>query len=249
MLLIVATRSRPKKQLTLDALDAAGLLNQTVVVGTGPEDKPVNWRGEFLTSGTNNLTDKRNWILDHFGPREKMVVFDDDLRFSTLNLETGKYAKSTPEQFRYGLERVWEILDRYPLVGCLPKFIARGIPPSEVQVNGKVFHMLATNFSLVKGDCPRWDGIVHQDTEMNIQLLYRGYNPALYTHMAHDDIPGKPGGCSIYRDAKMEARVTMDLIRKYPGFVTMTDLGAERVAWAKLKMRCLDVQLERGEVQ
>ncbi len=82
---------------------------------------------------------------------------------------------------------------------------------------------------------------------MNIQLLYRGYSPAIYTHLTHDDVPNKPGGCSLYRTGRMKAQVTMDLEKRYPGFVKMTDLGAERVAWSKLKKRCLEMQA-RGEV-
>ena len=230
-LLIIVTRGRPQKQPVGRALIDAGY--NPIFVGTEASDIPDIAKESLLYTGGKGLTGKRDFILDYFGRRTKMIVFDDDVSFMKLQPD-GAYTRQEPLVLRELITTLWGLLDTYPLVGVIHRMVAR-LQPQPFVENVKPMAIIGTNFNLMDDPCPVFRAPLHQDTDMALQILTRGYKTAMVTNWCHDQTTYSKGGCSAYRTDKMLGEMAVLMETLWPGIVTVTDTGGHRVSWKKAK--------------
>lgn len=218
------------------ALITAGLPIQFVVsepAGDTPTVAEAHGIPVIHYSGGQGITGKRNFILDYFGARSKIVVLDDDLRFAVWDAEIDGLRVCSSEELREGIYALWSLMDQYPLAGFMSRFGARAAPKQRVITPGKVHHVLGHNFSLIDGEVPRYQGRLTSDADMNLQILTRGYETALLAEFTHDDVPDAAGGCSLYRTPEMRTEEMVEFCKRWPGIAEITASGGKRISWKK----------------
>lgn len=211
--------------------------------------------GQLITLPPNikRLSPTRQWILDN-SPRDKFVLFDDDLAFATRRKDD--YTRFLPAS-RACINRMLTLIERqlqmHAHVGLMAREGGNRVPvdersgtPVPYLIATRMMRVLAYNAPIVRAHKARFDRLpTKQDFDMTLQLLRAGRANAVITEFVHNQAGSNTeGGCSAYRDAAMMEKSAEGLRKLHPEFVKVVKKstksawgGGERVdvqiAWKK----------------
>jgi hypothetical protein len=260
MMLFVPTHNRLDYQLTLKNLPM-NWKERTVVVCPREEIHPIHRMFPNLyeicspdkKSGAS-IAAKRKWIFEYAGEMEweKIMMFDDDLKFSArlhVHASYGGYQQgnpkkwpdivkkdrtfgrihdATPRQIDLMLLGIEKMLDTYRHGGISQRFMNH-VHGHEFILNHKATHALAYHVPTVLAHCKLGRVRMFEDLDYTLQLLRAGFENAIYQWGATNDPRGfnATGGESGSRTSH-DISYGADLMAKlHPGIVRVVERAAE----------------------
>lgn len=177
------------------------------------------------------ISQVRQWILER--EEGKVLMMDDDLRFSARGKTGIKLYDATPSAIDEGLKTVEYLLDTFSH-GAISAREGNNRVEEDLTYIGRPLRALAYNCRAVKELGCRFDRVkLMEDFDMTLQLLRHGCKNFILWALAHDQKGSHlPGGCSTYRTPAMQDTSARDLHRLHPDFVKVITKETKG-AWGK----------------
>lgn len=241
----IPTRGRVGRVRTLEFMAGSSWLSHVWLVAPKDEAEKHKWP-RVLAHDVNGIRATRQWIMDQ-NIDDKVIMVDDDLRFSTRRLDDpSKFTSATPKDVNLIFNRLELMLDQVPLAGLAERSGANRMSPKDIPVSmsKRLFSIQAIDNDWFHQAKMSYRIEFMSDFDLTLQCLFKGYPSALLTSHAKDSTSGSnaPGGCSIDRTGEALDRSARELARLWPEFVTLREakewkgIGPRtdvRVAWAK----------------
>jgi len=249
MKIIIPTKGRISNQLTIANLPEE-LRKNTVLVCPEKERFWHSQKQSFVTviaqpDPDMGIADKRKWIMEQSRNEwnyEKIVMLDDDLRLAIRRIDDpGLFRKAGPEDIIKAFRELEEILSpEIPHAG----FAVRGSGIGDAakqggwQVTGKrAMYSLAYHVSTVLDNAEFGRIGTHEDIDITLQLLRKGFPNAINFSFVTDQAFGKPGGCSDERTVEKNNVDVLKLAELHPGYVRVTE-KMYKVSTPRLEVVC-----------
>jgi hypothetical protein len=276
LMLYVPTRGRVERQLTISNLPDEWK-KRTIIVCPRSEirDHQRNHRGimgiTVQPDDDMSIAQKRAWLL-RTTKFEKIMMLDDDLRFCHRQQAPKKFAgygphsiaewkkfmtknpgvqsldTLTPDDPRTSMmfEKIEEMLDDYRHGGIGPRQMNQAMP-GEWNVNFRAMYALAYHVPTVRKHC-KLGRIEHrEDFDYTLQLFLAGFENAIYTWGALDQLYNTAGGASLERTIEASNKDAEKLARWFPGIVRVKEKQYLKSLPRKEVIVAWKVAAERGQ--
>jgi hypothetical protein len=232
MQIIIPTRQRRDQQLTLQSLPGE-LRKRTTIVCPNKEafylsalDERVKVIAQPYSDWT--IARKRRWILEEFHQRgeEKIIMLDDDLRFSTRINEDDWHLKELTgndliEQFQLLEDKLGP---EFPHVGFGPRQGNNRLEEVGWKTPAKMCYSLGYYLPVVVKECELGRIETREDMDLTLQLLRKGYpNAVLQTTVNDQRKYDAPGGATNERTIESSNADAYKLAQLHPGYVTTVE--------------------------
>jgi hypothetical protein len=235
MQIVIPTYRRMPRQATLGNLPEAWAKRTTLVVDESDASlrKLYDLRGATLLvhpPDIKTIAQKRAWILSQ--PQfDKIVMFDDDLRFAVRHADTGykKLHQATSSEIDTHLRYLDSILDAYIHAGWSPRQGNNNQPADEIRCGRQMFvlgYRCDRIRSLVAGgEVVLGRVATREDMELTVQLLKLGYENVIDYRIAADQVSGyaAKGGCSEERTIESTSADAEAFAALHPGYVKVVE--------------------------
>lgn len=235
MQIVIPSYRRMPRQATLSYLPPEWCLKTTLVVDQADADlqKLYDLRGARMMvhpPEIDTIAKKRAWIIRN--PEfNKIVMFDDDLRFAVRHADTGhsKLHQATHTDLNGYLEDFSGMLDTYLHCGWSARQ-GNNNQKEEAIYNGRMMFVLGYRCDLIRGLVGSGD--VHlgrvrtrEDMELTVQLLKLGHTNWIDFRIAADQVGGyaAKGGCSDERTVESSNEDAEEFARLHPGIVKVVE--------------------------
>jgi len=227
----ITLRNIPKRwhkrtDLIVDEVDAA-YLKKTVPAGVSLIVHPPS---------VTSIAKKRKWILEHYNTTgvDKIMMFDDDLRFSRRRyskpLKKGKplppfnITTASEEEIDWALRKVDRALDKYVHVGIGPRQGNNGILSAHRwYANSRMIYALGYRVPEVVEHCVLGRIEHREDMELCLQLLTQGYPNRVLVELVVDQTYNSKGGASLERNMTASNADAEKLAQMFPDFVKVVE--------------------------
>lgn len=266
--LVVPSYRRMPRQATLGFLPPSWMGNTYLVVDQHDYDLrnlyESQTRGATLLLHPPEITTiakKRMWIIEHFR-YHKIVMFDDDLRFSVRkNDGTTGLRQATVSDMERALERLVLLLDGYAHAGWSMRQGNNNVKDGGVLENARMCYTLGYDAELMwkmhtRGEIDLSGRVsCREDMDITLQLLKRGWPNGVDFDIAADQVTGfgAKGGCSEERTLESSDAAAELLAELHPGLVKVVtksyagspDRKEVVVQWKKaFRSQCDDQNVE-----
>jgi hypothetical protein len=194
------------------------------------------WAGNVTVLGHpthfDNIGKVRHYILEVAYPND-VLMLDDDLIFFHRRLdERDKFEEATEEQIHEMLDDCKVILESYGHMAIATR--EGGNRFTELyNHNTRGLRALGYKTSILRDEGINFGRLpVMEDFDVTLQLLRKGYANRILNWMVHNQAHGSgaAGGCSTYRDLKMQEEAAHALKKLHPEFVTVVE-KTTKTAW------------------
>ncbi len=226
MKIYVPTKGRVGRQATLANLPVE-LFDDLYVVCPEHEIDAHKRAGEFAKfiaqpDPNMGISEKRKWIVDQC-PDDRLVMLDDDLRFAMRRSEApGQFRKASDEEVIRGFLEMEAMLDEEtPHIG----FGARGGSIGPLAERGgwqeakRQMYVLGYHVPTVRREVIFGRVKTHEDMDVTLQLLTKGYPNLVNFSLVVDQKFGNPGGCTDERSDEVNEADCLLLQAAFPQFV------------------------------
>lgn len=232
MRIIIPTRGRTNGQLTLSWLPKE-LREHTTLVCPKREHFTLTadlYRGEEVViqpDPTWKIAAKRQWIMEEWARRgyEKIIMLDDDLRFSTRISETDWHLReSKGKELIPEFERIENRLgEEFPHAGFGPRQGNDRLKDVGWHSPGKMCYTLGYYLPVVLKEVELNRIDTREDMDVTLQLLRKGYPDAIWNTTVVDQRKyDAPGGASSERTVESSDADAERLAQLHPGYVSVT---------------------------
>lgn len=265
---IIPTYKRVNRQFTLKNLPREWQ-RRTVLVANAEESKQFSrlhpqCRIWTVPSSIKTIAQKRKWIIEeaHEQGLEKIIMFDDDLRFARRVFEelpddkfTFKLRKATDEDVDWALRKVSKMLDKFAHVGIGPRQGNNGLTKyRRWNPNYRMIYALGYRVPTIVKHCELGRIEHREDMDLCLQLLTKGFANRVLIEVVVDQTYNGPGGA---RDERTMERSNADadkLARWFPRFVKVVERDYKQsikrrevtVAWKKAYAYGVERRSRRG---
>jgi hypothetical protein len=233
MRIVIPTRGR-ENQLTLSWFPKELRLQTTVIAPkrdifklsvvyhTGVPDYVVQ------PDPTWTIAKKRAWIIQEWAPSQgydKILMLDDDLRFSTRISEDDWHLKElSGEELIPEFKRLEDKLgEEFPHVGFGPRQGNNRLEDVGWRIATRMQYSLGYYIPIVK-ECELGRIETREDMDLTLQLLRKGYPNAVWQTTVNDQRKfDAPGGASSERTIESSNADAKKLAELHPGYVTTTE--------------------------
>lgn len=234
MKIVIPTKGRVHNQLTLNNLPPDLIVETTLVCPREEADglrrnHPYTAIVEQPDSGMN-ISEKRKWIIDtaHKDGIEKILMLDDDLRFAVRRTDNpGLFRKANDAEIQRAFIEIEHILSpEVPHAGFAVRGMGIGNSAKEGgwQISGKrMMYSLGYHIPTVLEHAVFGRLATHEDIDVCLQLLLKGYPNAVNFTFVTDQAFGKPGGCSEERTIDGNNADVEKLAEMYPEYVSIIE--------------------------
>lgn len=235
MRIVIPTRGRSDDQLTLSFLPRE--LRETTTV-ISPKKEIFKLSGQFINGVPEyvaqpnpdwTIARKRAWIIQEWAPQngyDKIIMLDDDLRFSTRISEDDWHLKEIiGRELIPEFARIEEKLGpEFPHVGFGPRQGNNQLEEVGWKIPGKMCYALGYYIPIVAKEC-RFDIVeIREDMCISLQLLLKGYPNAIWTETVVDQRKyDAPGGASNERTVESSNADAIKLAQHFPGYVSTVE--------------------------
>lgn len=225
MNIVIPSRGRPNSQRTSQALSNAGVKHHIAVSKNDPcLPEYAALYNNIVVVEAKSITDKRNKILQMFGPY--VLMMDDDLAFYARKRD-GKFLKAEPKKVSEMISKLAVSVKMNAHVGMVDKFMAQTRPRGTMysgrynQVLGYNLNLISERAKMFKRKMPRFRTPLNQEHDMHLQLSAMGLRPAILCEYSKDAKYYAKGGLTGFRTPKLEREVFESLAITWPHFVTL----------------------------
>jgi hypothetical protein len=231
MQIVIPTRGRTNQQLTLSFLPRE-LRKRTTLVCPEQEDFQLAclYRdGEIVVQPDANWTiaRKRKWIMEEWygAGYERILMFDDDLSFSTRVSETDwRLRPIEGEELGAEIQRLEDKLGpEYPHVGFGPRQGNNRLPGGW-KTPSRMMYSLGYYLPIDVRECELGRIETREDMDVTLQLLRKGYPNAVWHTTVNDQRQySAPGGATDERTMERSNADAYKLAELHPGYVSVVD--------------------------
>jgi hypothetical protein len=229
MRLIIPTRGRTDRQLTLQSLPRE-LLKRTTLVCPRREASELcrlYKDVEIVIEPYPNMkiAQARQWIVQTWfrSGYTKIIMLDDDLVFATRI--------SADDWHLEGEELIPEFQRIEDKLGPACPHAGFGVRQNNHvagqgwKIAARMCHSLAYYLPIAAKEA-RFDVIaLREDFAFTLQLLLKGHCNAVWNETVVNQVTDAPGGCSTYRDPEMNNTEAEKLAALFPGYVRVVPKG------------------------
>jgi hypothetical protein len=230
MRLIIPTRGRTDRQLTLQSLPRE-LLKRTTLVCPKREASELcrlYKDVEIVIEPYPNakIAQVRQWIVQTWfrSGYTKIIMLDDDLVFATrISADDWHLRPIEGEELIPEFQRIEDMLGpECPHAGFGVRqnnhVAGRGW-----KMPGRMCHSLAYYLPIVATEA-KFDVVaLREDFAFTLQLLLKGHRNAVWNETVVNQVTNAPGGCSTYRGTEMNNAEAEKLAALFPGYVSVVD--------------------------
>lgn len=222
--IVIPTYGRALSQTTLLALVKEGIKPFLVVQDREKEayeQYAEDCYLKILPDSIRTIAPTRQWIIDHVGVSDHIVMLDDDLVFFRRRLD---YPDKLRDLFSGELPSLFvemaEALESVPHVGIAAREGANR-DTSETRMNTRIMRVLGYDRSVLQKESITFGRMaVMEDFDVALRLLRLGYDNVVLNEWANNQAgSGKEGGCSHFRTPELHAASASKLAAFHPGFV------------------------------
>lgn len=227
----IPTRGRVGNQPSYNSLVATGI--ETILVCPPDEEALHRDLGyAVVPCPAEGISATRQWIMDQDWIPNKVMMFDDDLRFAVRRLDDrNKFLPAEVTDVKTMLDRMELMLDQVPMVGLCNRGGANNTPVKDVPVamNKRMFDVQCFDTAWFRKNNIRYRTPLMEDFDITLQALTQGFPNALLTTHTKDNIgaANAGGGCSTYRTMAGQAEAALWLAQKWPAFVQVREVLAK----------------------
>jgi hypothetical protein len=260
MKIVIPTKGRVSNQVTLENLTPDLHVRSTIVCPASEvaEHQQLHPYVEVIAQPDEGMgiSAKRKWIIESCED-DKIVMLDDDLRFAYRREDNAKlFREATEVEINRGFAEMEAILsDDVPHAG----FAARGMSIGTSaqaggwQVTGKrMMYILGYFLPTVRQHAEFGRVFTHEDIDVTLQLLSKGYPNAVNFTLVVDQKFGNEGGCTDERDIQKSNEDVIKLCKLHPQFVTGSlkeyEHSPSRLEVTVQWMQCLKDGIEKREL-
>lgn len=220
----IPTYGRADSQITYDNLSPE--IQKKVVLVVHPKEKKLyDKKYNIVLCPKKTIAAKRAWIIENC-PTKYLIMIDDDLQFYIRrDLEGWRLRYSDKgEDINIMFEAVYKSLkeDGYVHVGISDRSGNNHVKGLAAE-NTRMFGFLAYNRDVVLKNVEFNRVKFHEDFDINLQLLYKGYPNLVYYYFAKHDIAGfnSEGGVSTERTLENHNNSVRNFAEVNKGFCTV----------------------------
>jgi hypothetical protein len=234
MRIIIPTRQRTDQQLTLDSFPRE-LRKKTVIICPPKEVfklSGIDINGDVQVMAQPDpywtIAQKRKWILEEFHTfgEEKIIMLDDDLRFSVRISEDDWHLKEIRGK---DLIPVFDLLENklgpeFPHVGLGPRQGNNTLDEVGWKTPAKMCYSLGYYLPIVVKECELGRIETREDMDITLQLLRKGYPNAVWHTTVNDQRKyDAPGGATNERSIASSNQDARRLAQLHPGYVSTVE--------------------------
>lgn len=235
--IMIPSRSRPWNQKTISNLSHDLWQYISIVV---PFDQYDTYRAalsielDVIPFGGTGIGLKREFMLQSMPKTGKLIMLDDDLTFYKRNDE-GNFTKATLEDTLTMITDLWVLMEQYPYVGLVDKFMSQTKPRGYAECQ-RFNQVLGFNRDTMPCPWPKFRlDFGHEEHDMHLQFLTRGIKTAVSTEWSKTDTHNANGGCSDWRCFERYQQEQAKILALWPTIVTAKDEKDVRYNWRAAK--------------
>jgi hypothetical protein len=237
MKIVIMSRGRADKQLTLNSLSPSSLRDTVIAVNKEEfsDYKRENPDADIITHGVQGEGPTRKWIMETVGPTcEFLFMLDDDMDFS-VRKELGSVKITKCEHS--DIDDMFNLLCYWLSSGFVQVGISTRGGNNRVTEDFKditrVMGFHGYNVEEFIDSGARFDRIVTMlDFDVTLQLLRSGRpNRVSYKYCWGQKQSNSPGGCAIYRTPSIMHEAACALADLHRGFVTINYNKKTKGGW------------------
>jgi hypothetical protein len=232
MRIIIPTYRRPTTQHTFKALPQKWQ-SQTTFVADARDKEYLNGYHAGIPvvvpppDDVKTIAQKRAWILRHCAQEgiNKIVMFDDDLRFSVrIDATDTKLRKAEVSDLEKHLDLLDDMLDEFAHVGWSMRQGNNNLSPGWHE-HAKMCYVLGYRVDVLVRECELGRIETREDMDYTLQLLKKGFDNRVSADIAVDQFTGfgAKGGCSEERTMERSNADAHKLAGLHPGLVRTTN--------------------------
>lgn len=241
-LIAIPTRGRVSKQATLERLHPS--LCKEVVLFCHPGEGKAMQKSKYgamvknvteYGEGCTHIGEIRDYIIEVASLMNKrnVIFMDDNLTFSKKLKVYPSPRVMNKDNFKedeiYKMQR--QMLAFLTETLTLPEVGITGVSfrpfnrdDEELQVNARFFAIWGLDiakYRFCKEKLSDWP--LKEDFALGIGMIQAGYNILIDKRYSFDKTAGanSKGGCSTYRNVERQNKISLELVKKYPGFVKL----------------------------
>lgn len=224
--IFIPTYGRSDKQITYNNLSEE--IRNKVVLVIHPSEEKLYEGYNYLVCPSDEISKKRAWIIRNCKTKF-LVMLDDDLKFCRRKSEDDwklKYIDKTNEVTEMFENILFVLRNGYHHVGISARMGNNRIKDSLVE-NTRMFGVLAYNVKTILKEVELERVKFHEDFDITLQLLYKGYKNLVFYNFAKDDATGynSEGGCSIERNLERHNESVIHFNELHKGFTNIRRLN------------------------
>jgi hypothetical protein len=232
--IIIPTRGRTDSQLTITFFPKE---LREITTFIAPKKEIFKLSGIYIDSPPEyvaqpdpdwNIAQKRTWVFQwaHEQGYDKIIMLDDDLRFSTRVSEGDWHLREIAgKELIPEFERIRDKLGpEFPHVGFGQRQGNQTLKEVGWKSPGKMCYALGYHVPTVLKECEFNRVAIREDMELSLQLLTKGYPNAIWTQTVVDQREfGKSGGCSNERTIEKSNEEARKLVELFPDYVSVVE--------------------------
>jgi hypothetical protein len=228
MQIVIPTYRRTQTQKTFKQLPAHWKA-RTIFVADEEDTKRLHFNfrdtGATFTVVPEEITSiakKRAWIIKTF-KHEHILMLDDDLRFDSRIEGTQKLLVAKPHEVDFHLNKIEKKFEEgFRHLGISPRQGNNRLEEEWVP-NTRMMYSLGYHLPTLREHCELGRIETREDFDYNLQLLKKGFENRVYSHMTTgQDQYNADGGCSLQRTVDASNEDAEQLAALHPGLVKVT---------------------------
>ena len=252
---LILTRGRANRQITLDNLHPKLYKNTYLVVEESEINEHINEKvevlsfpkktGNFIIDGSGNFSDKKEWCSKWCikNGYRYVLLLDDDLKFDIRR--DGKLKPAKKKESLQGIKLLFKWLEAgYAHVAMSPREGNNRIMENHIEV-GRAMRVCGFDLKIIKKHNLKFNRtVLMADFDITLQLLELGYpNKISYKYANSQRRSNDDGGCSLYRTPNKMKEAANSLYKLHPLSVRIKETKTSK-PWAGFKTnKRTDVQV------
>ena len=235
--IVIPSYRRMARQSTLSYLPPSWAERTTLVVDQEDANRVPLYRSDLKGARVmvchpeiKTIAEKRAWIIRH-PDFNKIVMFDDDLRFAVRINETDtKLRQSTHDDLDFYLRMLDSELDKLVHAGWSARQGNNNVKHHGYVENTRMMFVLGYDCATLrdmeaKGQIQLGRVRTREDMELTLQLLKLGYVNSVDFRIAADQVSGyaAKGGCSDERTVESSNADAEEFAALHPGLVRVVE--------------------------
>lgn len=229
MHIVIPTYRRTQTQKTFKAMSPKWKARTTFVADEEDTKRlQFNFKdtgAQFMVapSSIKSIAQKRAWIIETF-PQDHILMLDDDLRFDARIEGTNKLLVIKDAKiFDFHMDKFAEEMKKFAHMGISPRQGNNRLEQEWVP-NTRIMYSLGYHLPTLRKHCELGRIETREDFDYNLQLLKKGFENRVYSHMTvGQDQYNAEGGCSIDRTMEASNADAEKLAALHPGLVKVVD--------------------------
>ena len=218
----IPTLGRVDKQVTIRNIPSDWLPKTRLVVMPEEYEELKSKYGDCVIVCPNRgLSPTRQWIIDTC-PSRYVIMIDDDVTFYKRHEGIRLRRATTEETSELFYLMLTYLKSGIAAVGISPRHTNRYVYPDDYKDIGKMYGVYAIDTEIIRKHGITFRLPLMEDYDITLCLLEAGYkNRIIYNYAWNQPASGAEGGCSLFRNQKLQKECAEQLAKLHPESVNV----------------------------